>query len=246
MELQTVLPVAEMMSMDSFMFTLLGVMLLTGALGGLANYYLSERYANGQQEMTKYIVLGIVAALTVPLLLNMLSSNLIPMARANPYDLFVFAGVCLLFVILTRRWFENLAQKLINKVQAVEEEVSQIKSLQTLAENITPHSSAMTAAPTPTISTNEPPEASPTDLSKLGYNDIELLRAIGDGKYAYGNISGVAADAGLSRDFVNERLVVLKNLGLLELKIDEKNVLHWYLATRGKQFLGDVMAEKEE
>lgn len=244
MELQNSLPVADMMSMDSFMLSVLAVMLSAGVLGGLANYYLSERYARGGQEKTKYIVLGVVAALVVPLLLNMLSSNLIAMARANPYDMFVFAGVCLVFVVLTRRWFENLAQKLINKVEAVEEEVSQIRSLQSLAENVVPASPVAAAAAD--IALPEAAEANVSDLGKLGYNDVELLRAVGDGKYAYGNISGIAADAGLSRDFVNERLVVLKNMGLLELKIDEKNVLHWFLAARGKQFLGDVLAEKEE
>lgn len=244
MELQNSLPVADMMSMDSFMLSVLAVMLSAGVLGGLANYYLSERYARGGQEKIKYIVLGVVAALVVPLLLNMLSSNLIAMARANPYDMFVFAGVCLVFVVLTRRWFENLAQKLINKVEAVEEEVSQIRSLQSLAENVVP--AAPVAAAAGDIALPEAAEANVSDLGKLGYNDVELLRAVGDGKYAYGNISGIAADAGLSRDFVNERLVVLKNMGLLELKIDEKNVLHWFLAARGKQFLGDVLAEKEE
>ncbi len=242
MEMQQTLQGNEGMLFDGFMVILLGVMLLAGMLGGLANYYLSERYANGSREVGKYVVLGIVASLIVPLLLNMLSSNLIAQARVNPVDLYVFAGVCLIFVVLTRRWFENLAQKLLNQVQAVQDEVSQIKSLQSLAEKTAPE---LESLPRVESEITASPEAA-QELTKLSYNDIELMRAVSDGRYAYGNISGIAGDSGLSKDFINERLVVLKQLGLLELKINEKNVLHWFLAPKGKQFLGEVMAEKED
>lgn len=242
MELQQTLQANAGALFDGFMLVLLAVMLLAGVLGGLANYYLSERYAQGGREMTKYVVLGVVAALIVPLLLNMLSSNLIAQARVNPVDLYVLGGVCLIFVVLTRRWFENLSQKLLNKVQAVEEEISQIKSLKSFAETPAPALENLPKAEEEIAASTE----ADAELTKLSYNDVELMRTVGDGRYAYGNISGIAGDSGLSKDFINERLVVLKQVGLLELKINEKNVLHWFLSPKGKQFLGEVMAEKED
>ena len=84
--------------MDNYMLVILGVMIAMGILGGIANYYMSERQAFGtRNDVLKYVVLGVVAALSVPLFLNMISSNLLDAARAKPADLFVFAGFCLIF-----------------------------------------------------------------------------------------------------------------------------------------------------
>ena len=47
-----------------------------------------------------------VAALTVPLFLNMISSTLLEGARTKPVDLYVFCGFCLIYVVASRRLFE--------------------------------------------------------------------------------------------------------------------------------------------
>jgi len=65
----------------------------------------------------KYAVLGIVAALTVPLFLNMISSDLLAAAKSRPIDLFTFAGFCLLFVLFSRRFVESAAAKLLQQLR---------------------------------------------------------------------------------------------------------------------------------
>ena len=80
----------------------------------------------------------------------------------------------------------------------------------------------------------------------LTYNDIELMRTIADGKFVYGSISELAGEASLSKEVVTERLGILKNMSLIELQINDKNVLHWHLSSKGKQFLAEVLSAQEE
>jgi hypothetical protein len=225
--------------MDNYMLVILGVMMAMGMLGGIANYYMSERQASGtRNDVLKYVVLGVVAALSVPLFLNMISSNLLDAARAKPADLFVFAGFCLIFVIMSRRFFENVANKLFQQLDQVKQEVGQLKEVNQVRDAIQIEEALVEPAAAE-------PAAIKNDLSKLGYNDVEIMRAITEGNFVYGNVSGIASETSLSKELVSVRLTLLKSMGLIELKINEKNVLHWTLAQKGKQFLGEVMESQE-
>ncbi|HXE38631.1 MAG TPA: YEATS-associated helix-containing protein, partial [Azonexus sp.] len=74
-ELQTAFQVsAPNAGIDTHMLLILTIMVLAGILGGAANYFLADRQgAPGPRDWLKYPVLGVVAALTVPLFLNMIS-----------------------------------------------------------------------------------------------------------------------------------------------------------------------------
>jgi hypothetical protein len=117
MELQGTLQITNGgITLDNYMLLLLIIMIVSGVLGGIANYFMTERgNAFSARDLTKYSVLGVVAALTVPLFLNMISSDLLAVAKARPIDLFVFAGFCLLFVLFSRRFVENLAARLMQQ-----------------------------------------------------------------------------------------------------------------------------------
>ena len=114
MELQgSALITAGGITLDFYMLLLLGIMLCAGILGGAANYFRSEKgTSRSGAELLKYAVLGVVAALTVPLFLNMISSDLLVAAKSRPVDLFVFGALCLLFVLFSRRFVESTSTKL--------------------------------------------------------------------------------------------------------------------------------------
>lgn len=237
MELQGALQVPQSMMLDSYMMLILGIMIITGVLGGVANYFMSERRAeSGKGDVYKYAILGIVSALTVPLFLNMISSNLLEVARSRPIDLFVFAGFCLMFVVFSRRFFENIANRLLQQIEQVRSEVNQIKE----AAVIEPAQAESKA-----IEQQVPAKSDPAKVA-LTYHDIELMRTISEGKFVYGSISELAGETSLTKEIVTERLSVLKGMGLIELKINDKNVLHWHMSTKGRQFLAEVLSGKNE
>ena len=198
---------------DSYMVAILGIMLSMGLLSGIANFFLSDPENKGSaRELIKYIVLGIVAALTVPLFLNMTSSNLLEFGRSRPNALFVFGGFCLIYVLLSRRIFENIAHKLLQLGQK---------------------------RPEPAVA-HTPRTAE--DFFRAGFSgtDLEIMRAVSQGGSVYENLSDLANETMPSKEFVNDRLVLLRQLGLLELRANEKNILHMCLSSAGSQLLSEV------
>lgn len=221
---------------DTHMLMIFGIMLLAGVLGGAANYFLAERQGEpGRHDWIKYPVFGVVAAFTVPLFLNMISSTLLEGARTKPVDFFVFAGFCLIYVIASRRLFENLAHRLMGQIELVRRDVSHLKQKRDEAP-------AVVAKPEPEIiRVNEP---DPREV--LSYNDVEILRAIAEENFVYGNLAAVCDRTGLPREFVSQRLTVMKSLGVIETRINEKNVLHWFVSVRGKAVLEEVVSTQSE
>jgi len=198
---------------DGYMLMILGIMMVMGLLAGIANFFLSDPEGKtSARELVKFIVLGIVAALTVPLFLNMTSSNLLEFGRTRPNALFVFAGFCLIYVLLSRRVFESIAHKLMQLGQKQSE--------------------------SPALSIPRSPE----DFFRAGLSgtDLEIMRAVSQGGSVYENLSGLSSEIIPSKEFVNDRLVLLRQLGLLELRANEKNILHMCLSSAGSQLLSEV------
>ena len=237
-ELQPALQVtAPSGALDGHMLLILGIMVLAGILGGTANYFLSEKRGDAStRDWLKYPVFGVVAALTVPLFLNMLSSTLLEGARTKPIDFYVFSGFCLIYVVASRRFFENMVQRLMVQIDQVRREVGRIEQ-QKREEPVAAASRSETEAPK--SAENDPREA-------LSYNDVEILRALSEGGFVYGNLAAICDSTGLGRDFVSQRLTVMKALGVIETRINDKNVLHWFVSARGKAVLGDILGGQEQ
>ena len=242
-ELQKSLEVTSLSgSLDSYMLIVLLIMIVAGVLGGVANYFLSDRQNEANpRDWAKYPILGVIAALTVPLFLNMISSNLLEAARTRPVDFFVFAGFCLIYVVASRRVFENVANKLLNQMDQMKREMVQIKQQR-------PEAPARLFRDEPAAVVDMPLPAVKPEVIKesLSYNDIEILRALSEDSYVYGNLVGLTDKTGLARELVSSRLTVLKSLGIIETRINDKNVLHWFVSPKGKQTLGDILSGQED
>ncbi|NHC06471.1 hypothetical protein DFR40_1663 [Azonexus fungiphilus] len=219
--------------LDGHMLLILAIMVLAGILGGTANYFLAER--NGEpaaRDWLKYPVFGMVAALTVPLFLNMISSTLLEGARTKPIDFYVFGGFCLIYVVASRRLFENLAQRLLGQMEQVRRDVGQLRQKRDEAP-------VVVTPPRVEAEPAKPQEPDPREV--LSYNDVEILRALAEERFVYGNLAGVCERTGLQRDFVSQRLTVMKALGVIETRINDKNVLHWFVSPRGKAVLDELV-----
>jgi len=237
-ELQTAFQVSSPSGiLDGHMLLILGIMLSAGILGGAANYFLADRPGDpGRHDWLKYPVLGVVAALTVPLFLNMISSTLLEGARTKPVDFFTFAGFCLIYVIASRRLLENVAQRLIGQIDQVKRDVGHLKQ-QKQSEQMVLTSREETA---PVV------DQKPEPREVLSYNDVEILRALSEENYVYGNLAALCDRTGLGRDFISQRLTVMKTLGVIETRINDKNVLHWGVSARGKALLGEILTGQDD
>jgi DNA-binding transcriptional ArsR family regulator len=237
-ELQTAMQVtAPSGALDGHMLLILAIMICAGILGGLANFFLADRQGPpNRHDWIKYPVLGVVAALTVPLFLNMISSTLLEGARTKPVDFYTFAGFCLIYVVASRRLLENVAQRLMGQLDHVKRELGQIKQHQQSEPVIL----ASREEPVRAVEEKEEPR------EVLSYNDVEILRALAEESFVYGNLAAICDRTGLARDFVSQRLTVMKNMGVIETRINDKNVLHWGVSSRGKAVLGEILAGQED
>lgn len=229
-------------SLDGYMLVILVIMVVAGIVGGVANFYLSERQGEAaRRDLGKYLTLGVTAALTVPLFLNMISSNLLEAARTRPVDFFVFAGFCLIYVVSSRRLFENVANRLRSQMDQMKREMVEIKE-QRQEPLVFPVVREDAVAPV------DPSAGRAAENGKeaLAYNDIEILRALAEDNYVFGNLAGLTEKTGLAREQVSTRLTVLKNLGIIETRINDKGVLHWYVSPKGKQMLGEILSGQDD
>ena len=62
----------------------------------------------------------------------------------------------------------------------------------------------------------------------------------------YGNLAAICERTGLNRDFVSQRLTIMKSMGVIETRINDKNVLYWGVSVRGKAVLGDILSGQED
>jgi predicted transcriptional regulator len=208
---------------NSFMFLILGIMIGSGILGGLVNFLLSENHKPPVwKAVLGHCLLGIVAALTVPLFLNMISSNLLTVAQKKPVNLFIFNGICLLFAVFSCRLKENIYNQRFqgtgninkNHINADPAETDYALKIGCL-------------------------KVSKDRLRRAGISESELkiLQVMGRGNHVHQSLVGLLKDPELAKEQVNETLSSVMAKGWVEQKLNTENKLRLYLTPKGKQIL---------
>src|SRR5690606_11779716 len=108
--------------MDLHLIILIAIMLAIGAFGGFLNYLnnfdtLENEHKSGKSR-SKYMMLGIGAALLVPLFLKMIESNII--RSGENLDYLIFAGFCLVAAIFSRRFISTIGDRILEMAKNAE------------------------------------------------------------------------------------------------------------------------------
>ncbi len=129
------------------------VMVVSGALGGLVGRFLDE--AGGAGRVTaeadapmppalawwKHVLIGITAALMVPIFLDMISSDLIDRIRGqagqerDPAGLLNLAGFCLVAAVSSRSFIGSLSARLLQEVRQARHQAAEAASTATEARS---------------------------------------------------------------------------------------------------------------
>jgi hypothetical protein len=97
-------------------------MVLSGMLGGAVNLFIADPATEKPLRWWKHLLIGIAAALIVPVFLNMISSNLVsqiegPIGTSGPLSkLLVLDGFCVLAAISSRAFIRSLTDRLMQQV----------------------------------------------------------------------------------------------------------------------------------
>ena len=94
---------------NGYMILLIDIMIVSGALGGMVSALMSWRDDQSLLGLLlKHTLTGIVMAMTVPLILNMFSSDLLDAGQARPLRLFILGGLCILIALFSTIVLERI------------------------------------------------------------------------------------------------------------------------------------------
>ncbi len=105
------------------------IIVIVGSLAGLVNYlnFYFRKLIQNKKEVIRHILSGIGAAILVPLLLNMLSSDLINFdSDYNEINYFVFAGFCFVAGYFSDRFINSIGEKVLRDLENTKSQVNQV------------------------------------------------------------------------------------------------------------------------
>lgn len=181
----------------------------SGLVGGVGNFFRSEEnMENWRFRLGRSVLLGIIAAFTVPLFLNMVSSDLLQFGNGIT-DYFVFIGFCLIAAFFSNRFMNSVGDKILHdleqvkrKTDIIEEETKEnAEKVEVLVEDRTDGGTVGSVDPNLQALENEMPKELVTKIFQSFNND----------KFKFRTVGGIARDSGLDSDKAKELIEKLEN-----------------------------------
>ncbi len=206
------------------LWTLLGIMTLAGAFGGLINYFIERRDNPERSSVVRSLVVGIGASYLVPLFLNMISSNLMQQLELDAGKLLVFIGFCLIAAITSSAFIRSLSDRVLK-------EASEAKRLsKELHDAMMPIVLRETEAAPEEVRTGKPLEAASFDPETS-----EVLFALASGKYAWRTVDGLHQQTSIDPIAVETHLKNLLEGGFVVFREDAEAIKRWAVTAAGRK-----------
>jgi hypothetical protein len=223
------------------------VMFVAGILGGAINHFLTSENNENNKTVNmvtpsklfigRDLLLGLGASFTVPLFLNMISSNLISAIYGSstkpsePDKIYVFAGFCLIAAISSRAFIRTLSDRILKVAQEAKKEVKAAEGkIEEIRASVAPIIDKETEAETETVT-----ESSVDTSLEVQENVKKVLRSLAFGRHTIRSLSGISSETGLSKEEVHQILDDLILKGLVAQKDGDKGP-RWYISIDGRRF----------
>ncbi len=198
---------------QSEIVSLVVIILLCGVIGGIGN---TLRESNVKQKRyLKNIVLGIIAAITVPLFLQLVSSEIIKNIMHNKpeylTDYFVFAGFCVIASFSSITFLNSVSGRVLqNMKQEIEDLKTDNETLKTDRERIDSNLQAIAIS-------DEKKILDPTEMDKIKNPDyIEIMSSIqNDSKY-FRPLDVVKDEVNQDNNEIQKKIDILKEKNLIK------------------------------
>ena len=214
--------------------TLVFIMLLVGAAGGVINYYtLSAKHVTDHALLRRCVMLGILVTFLVPFLLSIFGSTLIVDSEGDPAKLLNYVAVCLAVSISPRLVMANLSDTVLTEAQAAAAKVDLLQyQLRQLQEELLPLIDTETEEDAQADSMT----GQAVDPDELDMTASKVLRTLGAGRFIYRSLGG------LCREADTDESTMVKTLGFLTLKslagkVGGRKGVRWYITERGRRLV---------
>ncbi len=210
--------------MSTHTLTLLAIMVLAGAFGGVVNYLIEKKGNPEQSSWLRSIVVGVAASFLVPLFLSMISSDLVSRSESDPGAMLVFTGFCLVAAISSLGFIRRLSDKVLQEVKALRTDVINTRSAVDLLLQVQA----------------EPPSEGPTlqnvEIPRLDKESAAVLDAFEGSPYALRSLEGITHDAHKPGEVVSQTLAQLVSRGYLRRWEGEAGE-RWFVTPEGRSLL---------
>jgi uncharacterized membrane protein YeaQ/YmgE (transglycosylase-associated protein family) len=212
---------------DFPLLTIFAVLLICGVIGGLAGYFFSGRKEYGRTWYGSLLI-GVVAAFITPLLLSMMSSDLLTAWESKPHLLFVLAGFALLAAVFGERFLANMYEKLMKQVWELRARVEDVEE----ANEPSP----------PELEDRTGPPAAKLAAENIDSAQYRIMEAMASSKYESRSFSGLRRSTGLKASEVNQQLTELIARGFVSQRQSKRGEVRWFLTGTGREALAKLKA----
>ena len=219
--------------MTNHILILAAVMLLAGVFGGLVNYYLYNQNDPDITSLPRCIVVGVGAAFLVPVILDVLNSELVLESQGDPSRVLIFTGFCLISAILSRFFISNVSERIANEAQVARETSKSVQQdLRTIQNELLPLIDTETEQD---LYNTEPDDIADADL--VDQSSLNVLRCLASGRYIFRSLQGLSREVN-----ENDESVMLRTLNILVVKnlagkVSSKNGVRWHITEKGRRYL---------
>lgn len=188
------------------------ILILSGAMGGIASYIRDKTLS-----ISSYIFLGIFAALTVPLFLNLTSSSIIKEIYNEKNSsvmpiYFVLMGFCLIAAYSSGNFLQVLTGRLFANINSkIEKQENEINDLRAKSERLNNNLNTIVTNP---ISDSVDEQIQKEILQKP--ENIEILNSIKNDKNLFTPKSELKKDVQIDDDIMDHKIEKLKDNNLIK------------------------------
>ena len=120
--------------------SLVFIMILVGAAGGVINYYTVSTRRNADFNLLiRFVMLGIFVTFLVPFVLSVFGSSLIVESEGDPANLLNYVAICLAVAISPRFFMSNVSENVLAEAKSTNDRVDMLQyQLRQLQEELLP------------------------------------------------------------------------------------------------------------
>ncbi|MGK4568138.1 YEATS-associated helix-containing protein [Flavobacterium sp. 3HN19-14] len=229
----------ENMSHEGILAT---IIICVGTFAGLANYmyYYYLGFAQRSWEFLKHIFSSIGAAILVPLLLNMLSSDLIKSsATYNNTNYFVFAGFCFVAGYFSDKFINTIGDKILKDIEntkiKVDKALTEVKETEEKVDFLVTNETDKGGSEENELEINIENFKDLNQFKDEDFNtQLSNIAKSFEGKYKFRTVEGIAKELKYTPRIVKLILEALEKEGAVKRLVDKDNKNIWGLTNIGR------------
>jgi len=199
-------------------------------LGGTASFFwIYDKNNPLTSNYFKSIIIGLVAAASIPLLLYLLSSNLLEKAKCNNLLYFVFGGYCLIFATFSKNFLQILGNRLLGDIAGLK---NKVENQENVTDGLIRQNSDDNADSEIAYKVDE----SSLKANVIG-NMITVFNDLKESKYQFRTLKGLEKTTGLEPNILKAVLKEFEGMGII-IKVQIKGVVYYTLINRNIKLLG--------